>query len=213
MNNEPQTDRAVDLWRAIVQTEQLVEFFTGLFDVIGITIEETGEELTARIEEDRIHIDPGLPENYDFLVPLKLENVHNMVSHAADGTLDEFEVWQIVAVLFTPLTRATLTNPVMSRNLLRKLAGIEDLVHVQLIGPEAENVANHTLIFVSNQWLVFEGLHGKPQRKYIMTGDDCITYQKQVFKAMKADNFLTWVKFGRWYTKWRDSVSSQVQHD
>ncbi len=112
MNNEPQTDRAVDLWRAIVQTERLVEFFTGLFDVIGITIEETGEELTARIEENQIHIDPGLPDNYDFLVPLKLENVHNMVSHAADGKLDEFEVWRIVAVLFTlPYPR----NPYQSR--------------------------------------------------------------------------------------------------
>lgn len=213
MNNESQTGRAVDLWRAIVQTEQLVDFFTGLFDTIGITIEETGEELTARIAEDRIHIDPGLPDSYDFLVPLKLENVHNMVSHAADGKLDEFEVWRIVAVLFTPLTRETLSNPVMSRNMLRKLAGIEDLIHVQLQGPEAENVANHTLIFVSGQWLVFEGLHGKPKRKFVMTGDDCITYQKQVFKAIKADNFISWVKFARWYTKWRPSVSSQIRHN
>ena len=142
MNNESQTDRAVDLWRAIVQTKRIVDLFVGLFDVIGITIEETGEELTARIGADQIHIDPGLPDNYDFLVPLKLENVHDMISFTADGKLDEFEVWRIIAVLFTPLTRETLGNPVMSRNLLRKLAGIEDLIHVQLLGPEAEHVAN-----------------------------------------------------------------------
>ena len=162
-----------------------MDLFVGLFDVIGITIEETGEELTARIGADQIHIDPGLPDNYDFLVPLKLENVHDMISFTADGKLDEFEVWRIIAVLFTPLTRETLGNPVMSRNLLRKLAGIEDLIHVQLLGPEAEHVANHTLIFVSNQWLVFEGLHGKPKRTFVMTGDDCITYQKQVLQGNK----------------------------
>ena len=213
MNNESQTDRAVDLWRAIVQTKGIVDLFVGLFDVIGITIKETGEELTARIGADQIHIDPGLPDNYDFLVPLKLENVHDMISFTADGKLDEFEVWRIIAVLFTPLTRETLGNPVMSRNLLRKLAGIEDLIHVQLLGPEAEHVANHTLIFVSNQWLVFEGLHGKPKRKFVMTGNDCIAYQKQVFKAIKADDLISWVKFARWYTKWRPSVSSQIRHD
>ena len=213
MKNESQTGRAVDLWRAILQTEQMVNLFTGLFDVIGITIEETGEELTARIGEDRIYIDPGLPDKYDFLVPLKLENVHDMISYTADGKLDEFEVWRIIAVLFTPLTRETLGNPVMSNGILRKLARIEDLMHVQLLGPEAEHIANHTLIFGGGQWLVIEGLHGQAKRTFVMTGDDCIAYQKQVFKAIKANAFLSWVKFVRWYTKWRPSVSSQIRHN
>ena len=37
-------DSGLDLWRAVAQTDELVDFFTGMFDVIGITIEETGEE-------------------------------------------------------------------------------------------------------------------------------------------------------------------------
>ncbi len=117
MDDGPQEGRAIDLWRAVAQTDELVDFFTGMFDVIGITIEETGEELTVRVGEDRIHIEPGLPDKCDFLVPLEMENVTNMVSHAADGRLNEFETWRVASVLFTPMTRETLKNPVMSRGI------------------------------------------------------------------------------------------------
>ena len=213
MKNQPQTDRTIDLWRAIEQTEQIVSLFVGMFEVLGITIEDTGEELTVRIGEGKIHIDPGLPDRYDFLVPLKLEDVHNMVRFAADGRLDEREVWRIIAVLFTPLTRESLKNPVMSKAILRKLAGIEDLMHVQLLGPEAEYVANHTLIFVSGQWLVIEGVHGQARRKFTLTSEECMAYQKQVFTAIKANNILSWMRFARWYAKWRSSVSSLTRHD
>ena len=162
-------------------------FFSGLFDVIGITIEETGEELTVRIGSDKIHIDPGLPDRWDSLVPLKIENVTNMVSHAVDGRLDAFEAWRIVSVLFTPLTREALKNPVLSKGIFRRLARVEDLIHVRLLGPEAEQAASHTLAFVSGQWLVLEGLHGKAGRTFTMTGEECVTYQKQVWRAMKAN--------------------------
>jgi len=208
MDEAAKPEKAVDLWRAIVQTKEIVEVFKGLFDVIAITIEETGEELTVRMGEDRVNIDPGLPDDYDFLVPIKLENAHNMVVHAADGRLDAFEIWRIIGVLFTPLTRETMRNPMMAKTLLRKLVGIEDLIHVQLLGPEAEQVANHTLAFAGGQWLVIEGLHGRAGRTFAMTGEDCITYQKQVFRAIKADTFMGWLSFARWYVKWRPGVSS-----
>ena len=155
---------------------------------MGITIEETGEELTVRVSEGKVHIDPGLPDECDFLVPLKMANVTNMIGHAADGRLDAFETWRIASVLFTPLTRETLKNSVMSKGILRRLARIEDLIHVRLLGPEAEHVANHTLVFVSGQWLVIEGLHGHARRTFTMTGEECVAYQKQVFKAMKANS-------------------------
>ena len=115
-----QTSRAVDLWRDVAQTDDLVDFFTGMFEVMGITIEETGEELTVRVSEGKVHIDPGLPDECDFLVPLKMANVTNMIGHSADGKLDAFETWRIASVLFTPLTRETLKNSVMSKGILRR---------------------------------------------------------------------------------------------
>ena len=213
MKNQPQTDRTVDLWRAVEQTDQIVSVLVGMFEEIGITIEETGEKLTARVKEGTIQIDPGLPEKYDLLAPLKLENVHEMVLFTADGRLDESEIWRIIAVLFTPLTRETLRTPVMSKAILRKLAGIVDLIHVQLLGPEAEHVANYTLAFVSRQWLVIRGSHGQARRKFTLTSEEYMTYQKRVFNTIKANNFLGWMRFARWYAKWRPSVSPVLQHD
>ena len=207
MYDGPQKVRAVDLWQAVAQTDELVDFFTGMFEVMGIVIEETGEEITVRVVEGKVQIEPGLPDRCDFLVPLKMENVTNMVSHAADGRLDAFETWRIASVLFTPLTRETLKNPVMSRGMLRRLARVEDLIHVRLLGPEAEQVASHTLVFASGQWLVIEGLHGQARRTFSMTGEECVTYQKQVFKAMKANSIMGWIRFARWYGKWRSSAS------
>ena len=98
---------------------------------MGITIEETGEDLTVRVGEGKVHIDPDLPDGYDFLVTFEMANVKNLVRHAADGRLDAFETWRIAAVLFTPLTRETLKNAVTSKGVLRKLAGIEDLTAVE----------------------------------------------------------------------------------
>ena len=208
MDDGLRNGRAIDLWRAVAQTDELLDFFTGMFDVIGVTIEETGEELTVSVEEGRVRIEPGLPDEYDFLVPLKLENVTNMARHAADGSLDEFEAWRIASVLFTPITRETLKNPVMSNGILRKLARVEDLIHVQLLGPQAEQVASHTLAFAGSQWLVIEGLHGQARRTFTMTGDECVTYQKRVFTAMKSNSILGWLRFARWYFKWRSSAST-----
>ena len=208
MSSASEHNRAVDLWRQVVQTEEIVGFFTDVFDVMGITIEETGEELTVRISEGRIEIEPGLSGEYDFLVPLKMENITNMVAHAEDGRLDDFEAWRIASVLFTPLTRETLKNPVMSNGILRRLARVEDLIHVQLVGPDSEQVASHTLAYAAGQWLVTEGLHGQPKRLFTLTGEECLTYQRQVFKAMRANSITGWMRFSRWYVKWRSGTSA-----
>ena len=207
MNSESDRHRAVDLWQQVVQTDEIVEFFTDVFDVIGITIEETGEEITVRIGDGRIDIEPGLPEKCDFLVPLKMENITNMVAHAEGGSLDEFAAWRIASVLFTPLTRETLKNPVMSNGILRRLGRVEDLIHVRLVGPDREQVASHTLAFTAGQWLVMEGLHGQPKRAFTLTGEQCVTYQRQVFKAIRANNMFAWTRFMRWYLKWRPGMS------
>lgn len=208
MENESQQQSAVDLLQQIAQTEELVGFFSDMFDVMGITIEETGEELTVRISEDGIAIAAGLPDEYDFLVPLKMENITNMVDHAEGGSLTEFAVWRIASVLFTPLTRETLKNPVMSNGYLRRLARVEDLIHVKLVGPQDQQVFSHTLTYAAGQWLVAEGLHGEPKRVFTLTGEQCINYQRQVFKAIRTNRLKGWLDFMTWYTKWRANHST-----
>ena len=201
---------ALDVWRMIPQTPEVVAFFTGIFDVIGVSISETGEELTVAIEDDAIRIDPGLPEKPDFVVPIGWENVENMVAHAEDGEIDPREAWRIVSVLFTSLTQATLRIPVMSNTLMRRIAMVEVIAHVFLGAPDGKEANCHTLVYVKGQWLVISGLHGNPKRTFRMSAQDCIDYQRKVFSAIKKNHLMEWFRFSSWYRKWRKGVS--VRH-
>ena len=198
---------ALDVWRMIPQTPEVVAFFTGIFDVIGVRISETGEELTVAIEDASIRIDPGLPEKPDFVVPIGWQNVENMVAHAEDGEIDPREAWRIVSVLFTSLTQATLLNPIMSNNLMRRIARVEDIAHVFLVAPDGKEANCHTLRYVKGQWLVISGLHGEPKRTFRMSAQDCIDYQRRVFSAIKKNSLMEWFRFSSWYRKWRKGVS------
>ncbi len=200
---------ALDAWRRIPQTPEIVEYFRGIFDIIGVTIAETGEELTIAIEEDRIRIEEGLPTLPDFVVPLEWQNVENMVAHAEDGIIDAHESWRIVSVLFTSLTQATLQNPVMASSIGRRLSRVEDIAHVHLIAPDGHQANCHTLIYLKRQWLVIPGLHGKAKRTFRMTAEDSIEYQRKVFQAIKRNSFREWLRFSGWYRRWRRGVSER----
>ncbi len=112
-------------WENILQTPELVEYFQGIFNHLGITIKETGESFTIHHTGDSFAFEEGIiKENIDFVVPLELQNIENMVKHAQDGKISANESWRILNVLFTPMTRVTLKTPVLSVNWRRKLACI-----------------------------------------------------------------------------------------
>lgn len=199
---------SIDAWESILQTPELLTYFDDVFDNLGITIEETDEEFTIHHADTVFVFKEGIIEDeVDFIVPLKLENIQNMINHAKDGKIDLTESWRILDVLFTPLTKVTLQIPVLSVNWRRKLAGVEDLIHVYLINPEGEEASKHTLIYVRGQWIVLKGLHGNPKRTYRMTPEDSLEYQRVIFRAIKKDTFWGWIKFASWYKKWRKKNS------
>ena len=195
-------------WKNIFQSPNLVNYFDGVFNSLGITIEEDGESFTVFHRGDRFEFVEGIKdEDIDFIVPLKKQNITNMVNHAKDGIISTEESWRILDVLFTPLTKVTLQNPVLSVNWRRKLAGVEDLTHVYLINPNGEEASKHSLIYVKGQWLVLKGLHGKPRRTYRMSPDQSLEYQKMIFSAMQQDSFWGWWKFSKYYKEWRKTCS------
>ncbi|MAI86583.1 MAG: hypothetical protein CMF99_05405 [Candidatus Marinimicrobia bacterium] len=195
---------------AIFQTSAIVDYFDGMFTHLGIIVEETGEKFTIHHNGESIKFIKGLnKKNVDFIVPLGIQNIENMVSHAKSGTISNQESWQILSVLFTPLTKETLKSPVLSVNWRRKIAGVEDLTHVLLISPNGKEASKHTLIYVKNQWLVLGGLHGNPRRTYRMNPNQAILYQKKIFAAMQKDSFIGWFQFSSWYKKWRKSCSEK----
>ena len=203
-----QEKSSMDAWKGILQTPEIISYFEDVFESLGVSIEETGETFTIHHKGDKLIFEEGIVEDkVDFIVPLKLENIENMILHSKDGTIDSSESWRILDVLFTPLTRVTLEAPVLSVNWRRKLAGVEDLTHVYLLNPNGEEASKHTLVYVKGQWLVLKGIYGKPRRTYRMTPEESIEYQRAVFKALKKNSLWGWMKFSIWYKKWRKTNS------
>ncbi len=201
------SSQSIEAWRNIFQTENIVDYFDGVFNKIGVRVEETGESFTVDHLGDRIALRETIEPDVDFIVPVKLQNIQNMISHAQDGKISTNESWHIVNVLFTPMTRVTLQTPVLAINWRRKLAGVEDLIHVYLLSPTQEDASKHTLVYVKGQWLVINGLHGDPRRTYRMSADQALDYQRKIFDAMEIDSYWHWFKFAKWYKNWRKSCS------
>jgi hypothetical protein len=198
---------AMEIWEGIVQSPQIVDYFRGVFKKAGIKIEETGEEFTAIHNGDTILFQPGIDPEVDFQLLLTLQNISNLVEHAQDGEIDEVESWRIITTVFTPMTTATLQNPVVASAWVRKILGVEDLIHAHLMDPAGSAAVTHTLAYTAGQWLVIPGLHGVPQRTYHMTPYQALEFQKRVSAAIAENSFAGWWQFGDWYREWRLSVS------
>jgi len=207
-----QETSSLKTWESILQTPELINYFNGIFNHLGVVIDETGESFTIHHTGDAFIFEEGIiNDKVDFIVPLHIENIENMVRHSEDGKISENESWRILDVLFTPMTRVTLETPVLSVNWRRKLAGVEDLTHVYLLNPSGKEASSHTLIYVKGQWLVLKGLHGSPRRIYRMTPTQSIEYQRAIFSAMQKDTLWGWWKFAKFYKKWRKSCSVNIK--
>ena len=208
-----QETSSLKTWENILQTPELINYFNGIFNHLGVVIDETGESFTIHHTGDAFIFEEGIiNEKVDFIVPLHVENIENMVRHSEDGKISENESWRILDVLFTPMTRVTLETPVLSVNWRRKLAGVEDLTHVYLLNPSGKEASSHTLIYVKGQWLVLKGLHGSPRRIYRMTPTQSIEYQRAIFSAMQKDTLWGWWKFAKFYKKWRKTCSVNIKN-
>ena len=89
---------SMDAWENIFQTPELLSYFDGVFDHLGIIIEETEESFTVHRSDTKFIFDKGIKKDeVDFIVPLKLENIENMILHSKDGTIDPSESWRILS--------------------------------------------------------------------------------------------------------------------
>lgn len=196
-------------WQNITQRPPVVTFFQGLFEHVGIRIEDTNESFTAHHRGEQIEFTPDVDdERVEYTVRITEEQVERLAEHAERGEFDQAERYRIIRTLFTPATAATLSNPVLSHRWIRWLTGVEDLTHVYLRSPVDEEAdTTHTLICAAEQWIVVPGLHGKPKRVFELSVEDALEYHRRVFAALKENRLGTLWRFGKWYRKWRPSVS------
>src|SRR5688500_4703490 len=112
-----------ETWKPLLKQPGVAQYFSGIFESMVIEIEETVEKITVLHLGDQFEIKDGIMENeVDYYVKLKPENIKNMSDYGADGKIDAYESYRIMSVLFTPLTRAALKNPMMNKPFLQKMA-------------------------------------------------------------------------------------------
>ena len=200
-----------ETWKPILSKPGMASYFEGMWEQLGIRVKTYNEAITLIFEGDHFEIKNGIDnERVDYIIDLEPENISNMADYGLDGVIDEHESFKIMAVLFTPFVRASLEHPMMNKSLQMKMAGIEDHVHVYLMGPEKDAHATHTLLFFHKKWLVVEGIHGEAKRVFKMTPQQAIHYQKEAFKAQKSDTRKGWKAFKKFYLGWRKTVSVKV---
>jgi len=205
-------ETSLDKWKSLLNKKELATYFSGIFNEMGFVIEETNERFTVSHEGDYFTIKEGIEEDkVDYVVNLKLQNIENMLQHGEDGSVDEFESFQIMSVLFTPLTEASLTNPTLTKPLLRKMSGIENHIHIHLIAPDNSDTVSHTLVYLNKKWMVIPGVHGEAKREFNLTPQNAIDYQRQVFIALNQNNTKGWKTFKKWYIDWREGVSTLLE--
>lgn len=203
-----QEKSAMEAWESLLNKKELANYFSGIFNSMGFIIEETNEEFTVTHNGDHFTTRKGIiRDQVDYVVNLKLENIQNMQKHGDDDVIDPYESFRIMSVLFTPLTEASLTNPTLSKPVMRKMSGIENHIHVNLISPDKKDTVSHTLIYLNKSWMVIPGIQGNAKRTFNLTQQDAIDYQKKVFIALKQNNMKSWKEFKKWYMEWRKNVS------
>lgn len=207
------TGSSIELWQRFSADAAIAAFFKGTFHHAGVRVTDTDESFSCEHRGDHFELSPGIDEDaVDFVVEIERHQVERFASEAASGELSELGRFRALRTMFTPATRATLKNPVMSSGRLRRLSRIEDLIHVRLLSPapEQEADAEHTLVHAADQWLVIAGLHGTPRRIFQLSSEQALEYQRRVIATMRGRGAGRWLAFRNWYLRWRRDVSTRA---
>ncbi len=195
------------IWGSLLNDPAMVRYFNGVFETLGVIVMPEGEAFTVHQAETGFTITEDIATTCDYVVKIDAKNVSNLVSHAQDGTVSADESYEIIKVLFTPLTAQALQHPCLSKPLMRALSGIEKKMLVHLKDPNSTSVVSHSLQYEKRKWQVSEGVCSDAQRTFTLTPDQAILFQRKLFNAVKLDTAKEWKAFRKWYLGWREDVS------
>ena len=202
--------KSLEALQAVVKDKQVVHFVAGAFERLGVQVRDTGEAFTCLHRADRIDFaEGGARDGVDYTVEVESGQLDRLGQEVEAGRFNETEKFRLVRVLFTPAAAAMLeAKSVLSQPLVRRLAGVEDLIHVRLRSPtKGDEDGSHTLVYAAGQWLVFPGLHGRAKRTFTLSTEQALDYQRHILAAVKKRASGHWLRFGLWYRQWRKQVS------
>jgi hypothetical protein len=194
-------------WSVIENSPQMVAFFRGTFDTLNFTVKETGERFCLTFGGERVEVTGGRSGLADLDVSITQAQVNAVARLAADGTLDEQDAFEVMQILYGPISRAFLTGSFLNNEIIRNLAGVENLIHITFWSPGRPDGASVTLRAEGGQWYVTDGLVGKPKRVFRLNQAETLEYMRHVYETRRSANPKVWLEFVRWYKDWRDRVS------
>jgi len=186
-------------WSVIEESPQMVTFFWGTFDALNFTVNEAGS--------DKVRLMGGRSGHADLDVTITQAEVDAVAQLAADGTLDKRDAFEVMQILYGPIARAFLTGSFLNNEIIRKMAGVEDLIHITFVTPGQLDGASVTLKAEGGQWYVIDGLVGKPKRVFRLNEAETLSYMRRVHTTRRSSNPKVWFEFVNWYKDWRDRVS------
>ena len=214
--------QSIEKFRSIRQYPAVVDLFALLFEKAGIRVVDTEEEFSCYHRGTHVDFEERIDEaRVDYVLELDTPQVDHLVELASNREIDDARRYRILRTLFAPaigasvnpfhcLKGVTVSSPLLSNRLVRRLLRMEDLIHVYIKSPiRNELEIGHTLVFERKKWLIFPGLHGEPGRVFRLTVDDALEFHKHAFSALKTDTRVGWIIFARWYLKWRKMVSER----
>jgi hypothetical protein len=194
-------------WSVIENSPQMAAFFRGTFDTLNFTVKDTGERFCLTFGGNGVKVTGGRSGLADLDVFITQAQVNAVARLAADGTLDEQDSFEVMQILYGPISRAFLTGSFLSNDIIRNLAGVENLIHITFWSPGRPDGASVTLRAEGGQWYVTDGLVGKPKRVFRLNQAETLEYMRHVYETRRSANPKVWLEFVRWYKDWRDRVS------
>lgn len=194
-------------WSVIEQSPQMRAFFRGTFDTLNFSVNETGERFFLVFSGDSVKISGGKAGNADLDIPIDGARIDAVARLAADGTLDRQDAFLVMQILYGPIARAFLTGSFLRHDIVRRFAGVEDLIHITFWTPGLPDSSSVTLKAEGGQWYVIDGLVGRPKRVFRLNEAQTLEYMRRVHATRKSSNPKVWMEFVNWYVVWRDQVS------
>lgn len=170
------------------------EFAKGMFDAAYIILEEhEGTGFTVLSKDGGVEIERGLNIDIEptLVIPLTDEGVLNIKEFFKDGKLDETEEFLVINALFKPGWEASYRVPDIGNWLVRKSMKLDGLLHAVLLNPgqikfKGKAVKNQlSVVRVSGQWLIFNGMEGIADTHLEITPKDAIAMYTLIMRDLK----------------------------
>jgi hypothetical protein len=169
---------SADKFKLIHRYPAARDFFSILFESVGIRVVNTGEEFSCYHRGTHIDFEELLDESsVDYTVVLTTEQVDSLVGLMSVEDIDDVRRYRILKTLFAPAIEASVnpfpclkgvaaSTPITSNALLRRFLHMEEIVHVCIISPiQGEPDIGLTLYWgydANRLWRVSTGLDGTP---------------------------------------------------